>query len=128
MDVLDGQNRAVMISVAAIIPVRDMAVSVAFYERLGFVGRPYDDGGSYVFMSRDDITFHLNRMETLEWTFNPMGVYFYVSDVDVFYDEAVAAGVTTLEAPEDEPWRMREFAVSDPDGTLLRFGEHIAAR
>ena len=128
MDVLDGQNRAVMISVAAIIPVREMAVSVAFYERLGFVSRPYDDGGTYVFLSRDETTFHLNLMKAPEWRFNPMGVYVYVSDVDVFYDEAIAAGVTTLEAPEDKPWRMREFAISDPDGTLLRFGEHISAR
>lgn len=128
MDVLDGQNRAVMLSVAAIIPVRDMAASVAFYERLGFVSRPYEDGGSYVFLSRNEVSFHLNLVETPEWTFSPMGVYFYVSDVDVFYDELMAADVTTLEAPEDKPWRMREFAVSDPDGTLLRFGEHLSTR
>ena len=67
-------------------------------------------------------------MDVTTWTFNPMGVYFYVSDVDVFYDEVMAAGVTCLHAPEDKPWRMREFAVSDPDEALLRFGERIAAR
>ncbi len=117
-----------MISVAAILPVRNMAASVAFYERLGFVGRPYEDGTSYVFMSRNEVNFHLNLLETPEWTFNPMGVYFYVSDVDVFYDEVIAAAVTALEAPQDKPWRMREFAVSDPDATLLRFGEHLSGR
>jgi len=34
-----------------------------------------------------------------------------------------SAGISTLDAPEDKPWGMREFAVSDPDETLLRIGE-----
>ena len=128
MDVLDGQNRAVLESIAAIIPTRNMAAAVAFYERLGFVSEPYEDGSSYVFMSRDESSFHLTLMRSPEWRFNPMGVYFYMSDIDVFYDEVIAAGVKTLGAPEDKPWRMREFAVSDPDETLLRFGERIHPR
>ena len=128
MDVLDGQNRAVLESIAAILPTRNMATSVAFYQRLGFVCEPYEDGSSYVFMSRNEASFHLSLMLSPEWKFNPMSVYFYMSDVDVFYDEVIAAGVKTLEAPEDKPWRMREFAVSDPDETLLRFGERIHPR
>ena len=128
MDVLDGQNRAVLESIAAIVPVRDMGLSVAFYERLGFVSRPYEDGSAYVFMARDGGEFHLNLLRAPAWTFTSGGVYFYVSDVDIFYDEAIAAGVKTLDAPEDKPWRMREFAMSDPDGTLLRFGERIHPR
>jgi hypothetical protein len=28
-------------------------------------------------------------------------------------------------SPEDKSWGMREFAVIDPDGTLLRFGACI---
>ena len=117
-----------MQSIAGIVPVRNMAVSVAFYERLGFVSSSYEDGSHYVFLSRDGTDVHLNLMKAAAWTFNPMGLYIYMSDVDVFYDEVLAAGVKTLEAPEDKPWRMREFSVSDPDATLLRFGERIHPR
>jgi uncharacterized glyoxalase superfamily protein PhnB len=28
--------------------------------------------------------------------------------------------------PEDKPWGMREFAVVDPDGSLLRIGTPVA--
>ena len=128
MDVLDGTNRAVLQSIAGIVPVRNMAVSVAFYQRLGFVSTPYEDGSDYVFLSRDGAEFHLRLLKAADWTFNPMALYFYTNDVDVFYDEVIAAGVKTLEAPEDKPWRMREFSVSDPDATLLRFGERIHPR
>ena len=117
-----------LLSIAAIVPVRDMARSVEFYQRLGFLCEPYEDGSRYAFLLRDEQALHLARMEEAEWTFNPMGVYFYVSDVDVLYDELLAAGVTCLGMPEDKDWRMREFAVSDPDGALLRFGERIAPR
>ncbi len=128
MDLLDGNERAVVQSIAAIVPVREMARSVAFYERLGFLCEPYEDGSSYAFLFRDEHQLHLTRMEAAEGTFNPMSVYFYISDVDVIYDELVAAGVVCLGAPEDKEWRMREFAVSDPDGALLRFGERSPGR
>ena len=117
-----------LLSIAAIVPVRNMAQSVEFYLRLGFVCEPYEDGSRYAFLLRDEQSLHLTLMDKAEWTMNPVGVYFYVSDVDVFYDELIAAGVTCLGAPEDKQWRMREFAVRDPDGALLRFGERITAR
>ena len=129
MDVLDGDKRAMLQSIAAIMPVRDMARSIEFYQRLGFVCELYDDGlDSYAFLFRDEQSLHLSRMDGPEWTLNPTGVYLYVSDVDVFYDVVMAAGVACLHAPEDKAWRMREFAVNDPDGALLRFGERMPPR
>ena len=128
MDLLDGTDRARLQSVAPILPVREMRRSIAFYEQLGFLSEAYDDGSEYVFLSRDGQDLHLTQTNVREWTFNPCGVYFYVDDADVFYDEVLAAGVAPLHPPEDKPWRMREFAVSDPDRTLLRFGERIHLR
>lgn len=128
MDLSDGEKRASLRYVATIIPVREMRRSVEFYECLGFVPEPYEDGGEYVFLSRDEHSLHLNLIKTAEFAFNPLGIYFYVDDVDVLYDEVVAAGVVCLHPPEDKPWRMREFAVSDPDFALLRFGERSPGR
>ena len=67
-------------------------------------------------------------MEAPEFTFNAMGVYFVVADADDFYDEALAAGISCLSEPEEKPWRMRDFAISDPDGTVLRFGQSSHGR
>lgn len=123
MDVLDGRERTLLCSVTPIVPARQMAESIRFYEQLGFVCEPYDDGSEYAFLMRDGQELHLARVESAAFTFNPTGVYFVVEDVDDFYEELVGAGVACLHLPENKPWRMREFAVSDPDGTLLRFGQ-----
>ncbi len=114
-------------SISPILPVRDMRVSVAFYQRLGFQYQPYEDGSQYVFLSMDRCALHLTRMATSEFVFNPCGVYFYVEDVDAFFAQIVAAGVSTINTPEDRPWGVREFALSDPDETLLRFGQLLVA-
>ena len=123
MDVLDGKDRTLLCSATPIVPARHMVESIRFYERLGFVCEPYDDGSQYAFLSRDGQELHLGLMDGAAFTFNAMGVYFVVEDVDIFYDEVRAAGIECLSAPETKPWRMREFSVSDPDETLLRFGQ-----
>jgi hypothetical protein len=50
---------------------------------------------------------------------NPFGLYFYMEDVDVwateFRDEILGKN-----GPENKPWGMYEFAMSDPDETLVR--------
>ena len=51
---------------------------------------------------------------------NPFGLYLYTEDVDAL---AVAFGSAIVgNGPEDKPWRMYEFALSDPDETLVRVG------
>lgn len=52
-------------------------------------------------------------------------VGFYVSmgqDVDGLYDRYKAAGVHIERGPTNEPWGMREFAIRDCHGYLIRFG------
>jgi len=53
-------------------------------------------------------------------------LYFYPNDVDGFHEAVVAAGGRSLFNPRDEPWGMREFAIEDPDGYLLKFGQPTA--
>ena len=112
--------------IAPILPVRDMERSVAFYKRLGFSHRPYEDGAHYAFLSLDGLSLHLAEGSGPEFHFNPCAVYFYVEDVDSFFEAVVSAGITTIDTPEDRPWGLREFAVSDPDQTLLRFGQLLS--
>ena len=53
-----------------------------------------------------------------------------VSDAESIYRSFASAklsrkGIPRLDALGDEPWGMREFAVVDPDGNLLRIGQKI---
>ena len=52
-------------------------------------------------------------------------VYVYVDDVDSLHAEFVSKGVQNLDPVQDQSWKMREFAVTDPDNNTLRFGQEI---
>jgi uncharacterized glyoxalase superfamily protein PhnB len=50
-----------------------------------------------------------------------------VPDVETWYEAAKGlglpgAGIPRLVPLQDRPWGMREFAVIDPNGSLLRIG------
>lgn len=104
----------------AILPCNDLDASEAFYAKLGFVRRGYDDGYRIL---EDGKGGHLHLAPAVEgWLVpgrNPFGLYFYAEDVDGL---AAAFGDAVLHAPEDKPWGMYEFALSDPDETLVRVG------
>ena len=50
---------------------------------------------------------------------NPFGLYFYMEDVDVWATE-FRDEILEKNGPENKPWGMYEFAMSDPDETLVR--------
>jgi hypothetical protein len=68
---------------------------------------------------------HLHLTDAVEgWLVpgrNPFGLYLYTEDVDrlaaVFRGETIEP-----HGPEDKPWGMYEFTLSDPDQTLIRVG------
>jgi catechol 2,3-dioxygenase-like lactoylglutathione lyase family enzyme len=103
-------------SAVAIVPCSDLDASEAFYGKLGFravaVYEGYrilhDDGGAGV---------HLTRVPpgSVDPASNAFGIYLYSPDV-----ESLAAGFGC--AAEAKPWGLREFAVLDPEGTLVRVG------
>jgi uncharacterized glyoxalase superfamily protein PhnB len=51
--------------------------------------------------------------------------YLSVDDVDAFHARAVAAGADVLQAPQDQPWGMRELALRSPDGHRFTLGQPI---
>jgi catechol 2,3-dioxygenase-like lactoylglutathione lyase family enzyme len=113
----------------AILPCNDLDASERFYGRLGFtrsdLGRsPPGEPDTYRLLSNGSCGY-LHLTDAVEgWLVpgrNPFGLYLQLEDVDAlaaeFRDEII--GKT---APEDKPWGMYEFAVSDPDQTLVRVG------
>ena len=62
-------------------------------------------------------SIHLTRVDpgSVDPERNAHGIYFYAEDV-----EALAAAMGCR--AEHKPWGLIEFAISDPDGTLVRVG------
>jgi uncharacterized glyoxalase superfamily protein PhnB len=46
-----------------------------------------------------------------------------VEDVDELYRELEDRGGPVTDAPRDQPWGMREFAIRTIDGHMMMFGQ-----
>lgn len=51
-------------------------------------------------------------------------IYLVINDVDALYRWYQSNDVHLRSEPKSQPWGMREFIVEDPNGYLLRFGQH----
>jgi len=99
-----------------------MASAAAFYERAGFGVREYEPGGGYAFVSlRDESVFDLDQIDDLEPAKNGAGCYVIIDSVDELHTRFAAAGLPVTPV-EDQPWGMREFTLTDPNGNHIRIG------
>jgi catechol 2,3-dioxygenase-like lactoylglutathione lyase family enzyme len=105
---------------APIFPVRDLNVSLAYYQRLGFETREYE-GGGYGFATRDGIEIHLGVVPAVGPHRPTSSAYLFVDDADELARAWVAAGAE-VGTPEDTPWGQHEGVLIDPDGNTIRFG------
>jgi catechol 2,3-dioxygenase-like lactoylglutathione lyase family enzyme len=115
-----------------LLPVRDMARSLAFYrDLLGFtVGwRCSDNAGAFLsdgddstpdtaLVGRDGVQFILGTQGTA-------GTWLHLDvasagELDSLHDEWRARGVTISEPPTVRPWDMYEMRIVDPDGHTFR--------
>lgn len=105
-------------SAVAIIPCNDLDESQAFYERLGFLPTSiYHAEGYRILHDRQGASIHLTRTDP-DWVIperNAYGLYFYAENVETL---ATQFGLRA----QAKPWGLQEFAVSDPNGTLVRVG------
>ncbi|KAF0846718.1 bleomycin resistance protein [Nocardia caishijiensis] len=130
----------------AILPSRNVAATLAFFDRLGFETETYSV--EYGFVRRDAIELHYALVPDHDPWRAAGAAFIAVDDVDRVHEEFVAAGVRPTESDdplytddelrrrwkaggdlarvtpaEDKPWGFREFALMDPDNNLLRFGK-----
>ena len=50
-------------------------------------------------------------------------VFFWVNDVEALHEELERKGATVVYQPVVQPYGMKEFAVRDPNGYVLGFGQ-----
>ncbi len=106
---------------AVTLATHDMARAVRFYRALGFTLRT--GGERSLFTSLSAGSSYLNiTLQPPERSWSWWGrVIFYVSDVDAFYELAIAQGLYPDAAPRDAPWGECYFHITDPDGHELSF-------
>jgi catechol 2,3-dioxygenase-like lactoylglutathione lyase family enzyme len=114
-----------------ILPSRSVNDTVAFYRRLGFEGGAHAADSGYAILRRGDVELHFFTHRVLKPAESSAGCYIRVSDVEgvhrAFSSSGLpGAGIPRVEALEDKPWGLREFALVDPDGNLIRVGQVIA--
>jgi diamine N-acetyltransferase len=128
----DATRRPVAVDVAIpILPCRSVAATVAFYGRLGFEGGTHETDARYAILRRGPLELHFFVFEDLVPADSYAGCYLRVADVEGVHRafaeaELPSAGIPRMDALEDRQWGMREFAVVDPDGNLLRIGQDVA--
>ena len=128
--VLDGKNLA---AAAPVLHVRDVVKASAYYrDALGFrYDKLWGDPPGFCVSERDGVTLMLNVPEDLSkfhvhaeadkkgWT-----VYVFVHDVEALFAELKSRGAEIAYGlVVREHYGMKEFAVKDPDGNVIAFGQ-----
>lgn len=127
--------RADILRVAPYFPVPDVANTGVYYgDVLGFTceyaaGDPPEfavwsrNGSPLMFRRVQDATLiSPNERQGGTWD-----VFFWVNDVDALHDELAGKGAAIVYAPVVQPYGMKEFAVRDPNGYVLGFGQEWSA-
>ncbi|HPW98096.1 MAG TPA: VOC family protein [Flavobacterium sp.] len=84
------------------------------------------DYGDYLLMRKDKVEIHFFSFESLDPKKSDFMIYLRIdAEIEKFYQELQDSEVEihpngTLET---KPWNQKEFAIIDPNGTLLTFGQ-----
>jgi uncharacterized glyoxalase superfamily protein PhnB len=86
------------------------------------------DYGDYFMLEKETIELHFFSFPTLIPEKSDFMIYFRIeNDIDDFYQKLQKTGI--LIHPngklEIKPWNQKEFAITDPNGTLLTFGQNM---
>ncbi|MFC8680381.1 bleomycin resistance protein [Microbacterium ureisolvens] len=115
-----------------ILPSRDLTETLSFFERLGFENRgaPPEEW-QYLIIGRGTIELHFTEDASVDPLRTAAMCYLYVDDAQRVYDdwadlvEPDRATGSRIERPVDTDYGMREFAVVDRSGNLLRIGSPL---
>ena len=120
----DAAARTTLQRAVPVLASLDLEATQRFYaDKLGFepLAR-YDD---YAICVRDGVQVHFWLTHDAEIP-KATSCRIEVVGIERLYDEMTAAGVVHPNGPlTEEPWGMKEFAVLDADGNLIKFAEPI---
>ena len=113
--------------IKAFVPARDFERSKRFYIDVGF--SMASEGGGVAYFHIEHASFLLQDVcgQALPEHFE---MHLLVQDVDAWWQHVAASGVAQaygvdITAIETQPWRMRDFCLSDPSGVIWRIGQNV---
>jgi uncharacterized glyoxalase superfamily protein PhnB len=122
-------GHARLIRAAPYLLVPDVDAAGAYYrEVLGFRCE-YAAGTEFAIYSRDNVVLMLRRapepgrITPNERQGGTWDVFCWVDTLDPLFEELQAHGASVAYPPTVQPYGMREFAVRDPTGYVVGFGE-----
>jgi catechol 2,3-dioxygenase-like lactoylglutathione lyase family enzyme len=113
--------------IKAFVPSKDFDLSKQFYKDLGFTMA--SEGGGIAYFHFGTVSFLLQDFCSETFAENFM-MHILVEDVDAWWNLVHESGVIgkysiKLSNIESQPWRMRDFCLTDPSGVLWRIGQNI---
>ena len=121
---MNASNLAV-VEIKAFVPAKNFALSMGFYEALGFTRVSVFEGIAY---------FHCGESSFLLQDFFVQGhaanyqMHLLVENVDAWHEKAKAVAErfnVQVGEPENQPWAMRDFTLFDPSGVMWRIAQNI---
>ena len=110
---------------SASIFVEDYQGTVDFYvDKLGFVVEERSERATMLRAGDFRLLVHTGGPSSAPPDLG-MHLHLWTDDVDGFYSQLVERGVPTPEAPQDRPWGLRTFHVTDPNGYEWEFTQKI---
>lgn len=109
------------------LPAKNLDETEAFYHRvLGFSTlNRYPD---YLLLELGGLEIHFYAHPDTDPATSDVSLYLRVEgNLEALFQKAVAEQATFPAGAHivDQPWQMREFAITDPNGGLLTFGEEV---
>lgn len=113
--------------IKAFVPAQDFELSKQFYQDMGFTMA--SDGDGIAYFHKDGCSFLLQDFY-LSVHANNFMMHLLVEDVDSWYAHIMATDIVSkyqvrISEVVTQPWRMRDFCLTDPGGVLWRIGENI---
>jgi uncharacterized glyoxalase superfamily protein PhnB len=121
---MNAPNLAV-VEIKAFIPAKNFALSMEFYQALGFTRASVFEDVAYFHCGES--SFLLQDFFVQEHTANYQ-MHLLVENVDVWHEKAKAVAArfnVKVGEPENQPWAMRDFTLFDPSGVLWRVAQNI---
>ena len=115
------------VEIKAFVPARDFERSKQFYQAIGF--QMAFASNDLAYFHAGDCAFMLQNFYVEQLAHNLM-MHLLVENADDWHAHVSAHGLVEqfgirLGTPEDRPWAMRDFTLTDPSGVLWRIGHNI---
>ena len=109
------------------LPMRNKAITKAYYYNLGFKQLGTVDYDGYLMIQKDNIEIHFFEFRDLDPKENYGQAYIRTDDVDDIYNFCLKNNIKIHPNGDLEikPWEVKEFALLDPDNNLLTFGQTL---